>query len=642
MNKRLRLASLLMAALFAASILTPALAAAPEDEAPAAEPSDKEEVIYFTLDSSGAVESAYVVNSFPGGDITDYGDYSDVKVLNTEDEITYSDGVVHLTSDAAKVYYQGTLENPVLPWNIELGYTLDGKSISPDELGGKSGKLVISFNVTKNDKCSGSFYDDYALQANFTLPGDCCTGISAPDATIASVGADKQLTYTLLPGEGIATTITADVEDFHMPDVSINGIHLNLDVDVDTEGLKDQVGELISATSQLNDGAAALYSGSEALRTGASGLLDGSESLHSGIAELDAGVSELQSGLGTMRDGLNELYSRSPELVSGSAQVYSALKQIDSALDGLDLDSELAPLMTDLSALLKTSEDVKTTVASLQETAGSMDQLLSLGQSMVTSTTNNNTTAIGIIDEMLGKDEFQAYATQLEEVKGALNTSSTMLTFIMSQVTSGIAKFETSASTLVTQLTELNKLGSGLQANVDTVLEPINTKLDTLKAAISQLTTKYAALDSGISSYTGGVAQLVTGFGSVMSGVSALAEGSSELLSGSDDLNAGAAELYNGVADLCSGAQTMANGAGALHTETSGLDVQAEVDSLLAGIGGNMDSPTSFVSEENGTISSVQFVISTAEIAGADDDTAPEPAPEQPSLWERFIALFGL
>lgn len=640
MSKRLRSASAVLAALFAATILTPALAA--ETEAPAAEPSAKEEVIYFTLDASGAVESAYAVNSFPGGEITDYGDYSDVKVLNTEDEITYENGVVHLSSDAAKVYYQGTLKDPVLPWNIELAYTLDGKSISPDELGGKSGKLVISFNVTKNEKCSGSFYSDYALQANFTLPGECCTNISAPDATIASVGADKQLTYTLLPGEGIATTITAEVEDFHMPAVSINGIHLNLDVDVDTEGLKDQVGELISATSQLNDGAAALYSGSEALRTGASGLLDGSEDLHSGIAQLDAGVGELQSGLVTMRDGLNELYSRSPELVSGSAQVYSALKYIDTQLDALDLDSALTPLMTDLNSLLAQSSAVQETVTSLQTAAESMGGMLTSGMVTAENVTAANDYASSIIKGMLSNDEFKNYAAQLETVQKALSGSSDALNTIMGTVSSSISSLNTSASALVTQLTELNKIGSGLQDKVNGVLESIKTQLGTLKAAISQLTTQYAALDAGISSYTGGVAQLVTGFGSVMSGVSALAEGSSALLSGSDDLNAGAAELYNGVADLCSGAQTMANGAGALHTETSGLDVQAEVDNLLAGIGGNMDSPTSFVSEENGTISSVQFVISTAEIAASADNTTPEPEPEQPTLWERFLALFGL
>lgn len=638
MSKRLRSASAVLAALFAATILTPALAA--ETEAPAAEPSAKEEVIYFTLDASGAVESAYAVNSFPGGDITDYGDYSDVKVLNTEDEITYADGKVSLSSDAAKVYYQGTLKDPVLPWNIELAYTLDGKSISPDELGGKSGKLVISFNVTKNEKCSGSFYSDYALQANFTLPGECCTNISAPDATVASVGADKQLTYTLLPGEGIATTITAEVEDFHMPAVSINGIHLNLDVDVDTEGLKDQVGELISATSQLNDGAAALYSGSEALRTGASGLLDGSEDLHSGIAQLDAGVGELQSGLVTMRDGLNELYSRSPELVSGSAQVYSALNYIDTQLDSVSIDTgSLGLLVTQVGNLADGAERAYNGAVALQGSLSSTAFDYAVG---VGDLTANNNKAIANIDSVISTLDPSSETYQLlNGIKSLLSKNNEAFQgaeIYVDTAGQGLSGLVSGLKTLNESCAELNAAMTTLSGTVTGLLG----KLAELQSGIATLTTQYAALDAGISSYTGGVAQLVTGFGSVMSGVSALAEGSSALLSGSDDLNAGAAELYNGVADLCSGAQTMANGAGALHTETSGLNVQAEVDSLLAGIGGNMDSPTSFVSEENGTISSVQFVISTAEIAASADDTAPEPEPEQPTLWERFLALFGL
>ena len=71
-----RLASAIFALLFALTAFVPALAAAETPApsgAPEAEPSEKEEVIYFNLDASGEVESAYAVNSFPGGEITDYG-----------------------------------------------------------------------------------------------------------------------------------------------------------------------------------------------------------------------------------------------------------------------------------------------------------------------------------------------------------------------------------------------------------------------------------------------------------------------------------------------------------------------------------------------------------------------------------------
>ena len=117
-----------------------------------------------------------------------------------------------------------------------------------------------------------------------------------------------------------------------------------------------------------------------------------------------------------------------------------------------------------------------------------------------------------------------------------------------------------------------------------------------------------------------------------MSGVSALAEGSSALLAGSDELGSGVSELYNGVAELASGAQSMASGASALNSETNSLDVQAEIDSLLADIGGSMEAPESFADGRNGTVTAVQFVIQTEAIEVPADDAGPEPAAEEAEL----------
>ncbi len=50
----------------------------------------KEEVVYIMTDAAGNVEDGEVVNIFGSGSITDYGDYSDVKILNTSDKIKQS------------------------------------------------------------------------------------------------------------------------------------------------------------------------------------------------------------------------------------------------------------------------------------------------------------------------------------------------------------------------------------------------------------------------------------------------------------------------------------------------------------------------------------------------------------------------
>lgn len=206
-------------------------------------PSQKEEVIYITLAADGSVKNTYVVNSFDGGSITDYGDHASVKILNTSDAIQQNGDAVTFSSSAKKVYYQGELTDTQIPWNISLRYYLDGEEYTAEEVAGKSGKLEIRFQITENANCSGTFYEDYALQASFTLDTEQCSNISAPHATIANVGSSKQLTYTILPGEGIDTTITADVTDFEMSAVSINGIHLNLNVEIDDTELKDKANE---------------------------------------------------------------------------------------------------------------------------------------------------------------------------------------------------------------------------------------------------------------------------------------------------------------------------------------------------------------------------------------------------------------
>ena len=334
-------------------------------------PSQKEEVIYITLAADGSVSITCVVNSFDGGSITDYGDYAPVKMLNTSDAIQQNGDTITFSSSAKKVYYQGELTDKQIPWNISLRYYLDGVEYTAEEIAGKSGKLEIRFQITENANCSGTFYKDYALQASFTLDTEQCSHISAPDATVANVGSNKQLTYTILPGEGIDTTITADVTDFEMSAVSINGIHLNLNVEIDNAELKDKVNELIDAVEQLDDGAVELSNGSGDLLDGTSEVKDGASSLHSGITELDDGVITLQNGLSALQEGLDSLHGQSSALVNGSAEVKTALVTIQTAVNSISVTSEDLAMLTEASAQIKQAiSDLYDGAATLQSNLG--------------------------------------------------------------------------------------------------------------------------------------------------------------------------------------------------------------------------------------------------------------------------------
>lgn len=48
-------------------------------------------------------------------------------MLNTTDKIKQNGDKITFSSDKEKVYYQGTMEDTEIPWNIDITYTLDGK-----------------------------------------------------------------------------------------------------------------------------------------------------------------------------------------------------------------------------------------------------------------------------------------------------------------------------------------------------------------------------------------------------------------------------------------------------------------------------------------------------------------------------------
>ena len=78
--------------------------------------------------------------------------------------------------------------------------------------------------------------------------------------------------------------------------------------------------------------------------------------------------------------------------------------------------------------------------------------------------------------------------------------------------------------------------------------------------------------------------------------------------------------MYDGVVSLCDGIDTMSDGTSEFYNQTSDLDVQVQnqIDEMIASISGEQTEVVSFVSDKNTNVDSVQFVIKTAAIEKAD------------------------
>ncbi|MDK2807928.1 MAG: hypothetical protein PWP24_662 [Clostridiales bacterium] len=628
----------------------------------AAANSEKEEVIYVMTNADGTVLNVNVVNSFFGGEITDYGDYTAVKMMNTNDVITQNGDAISINGTSDKVYYQGTLSEAELPWNISIQYYMDGKEYTSSEIAGMSGKLEIKFKITKNSKCKSDFYENYALQAAFTLGTNRCKNIQAADATIANIGSDKQLSFTILPGNGIDTTITADVTDFEMDAVSINGIKLNLNVEIDDAELMDKVEELMEAMAKLDDGTGTLRDGTNDLKAGGDGLVQGVADLKSGASSLDDGVMTLQTGMSKLQSGLDTLDSKSSSLTDGSKEMLNALNTIQAKLSGVSASTEnLTALVTASGQIKQGISDLSTGVSSLQNSVGyaqykaamsanglNIDDLVAGNAQMISSLNGqiaSLTKSLNLIRDIPGYEtqvaELQAQITNLSSIVQLLSGNSAAISgteTYLDTVSGGVSQLATAVTELETKYAQfdskIGELANGLSG--------MATSMSELASGINTLVTEYESLDQGIKEYTVGVASIVAGYSKLVEGVKALADGSSKLLSGSNTLMSGTTELQAGIKSVYDGTIELKDGTSELNEKTSDMDsqIQNQIDEMLASVQGDKTKTVSFVSEKNTNIDSVQFVIKAAAITKKEVNVVETTENKNLSFWEKLLKLF--
>lgn len=618
-----------MSALMSGSFIIPAFAEETSG-------SSKEEVIYVMSDASGKITDMEAVNIFAGGNITDYGDYSSVKMLNTTDSITQNGDKITFSSDADKVYYQGTMKEKNLPWNISIRYFLDGKEYSAKDIAGKSGALEIRFSVSKNEACQDSFYEDYALQAAFTLDTEKCENIRATGATAANAGSKKQLTYTILPGRGIDTVIQSDVTDFQMDAVSINGIRLNLNFTVDDEALTEKVDGIISAVGTVNDGAAEVNSG-------VGQLADASGTLSSGLSAIKDKNSQLTGAAYTAYEGLctaattalnSQLASEGMDTVSLTPSTYSDV--LSGLLKKLNADSVYNEAYQ--TALNKVTKQVEAQADTLyrgyiESQADSVYRTYLSSQADVLYTQ----TATQAVCEQLKQNGYseQQANVYLQSGEGQALVAQTLTDMTDEQkeqiISKAIAQLSDEQKEQILQeaLDSLSKeqktqIQQGYIQQMMTC-EEVTAQINAAVATVSDAAKQVSQLKGQLDSYS----VFYQGLVSYTDAVSSAASGAAEIKLNMDKLYAGSTQLADGTSEFAD--------------KTSGIDTQIndEVNDMVSSVSRSDAKIVSFVSDKNTDVTSVQFVIKTAAIEKAEAEVTKTAASDSLTFWQKLLRLFG-
>lgn len=350
----------------------------------------KDESVYVVLNADGSVSSVTVSDQLHNANgfsnYQDKSDLKDVQNLKSDDPVqSSSDGYKWTTTDT-DIYYQGKTTK-ALPLDTTIEYKLDGKTVDPKDIVGKSGHLSMTFNIkntqTKQYTIDGKTYtvcQPFYVAAGGMLDQDHFTNVKIDHGTVSTDTSHSIALAVMMPGmkDSIGQfltgdlsslndylfdtiTIEADVTDFESPtmmmaastDLSALKGELKDDGAFDTTDLFDQLDKLDDATKQLIDGASALYDGADQLASGAKDLdsgagtlndgaqtlLDGIASLNNGTASLVSGASQVNAGASALASGLNTLNSNSATLNAGAQQIADGvLKTVNESLKAQGLD----------------------------------------------------------------------------------------------------------------------------------------------------------------------------------------------------------------------------------------------------------------------------------------------------------------
>ena len=287
----------------------------------------------------------------------------------TQQKIYVSDW---LKNQGEKDSYTQSNPDKDAPISLKVTYTLDGKEISPSDLNGQSGHVVIRYDYTnelyETREIAGKeekIYVPFAVMTGMILDNDNFSNIKVSSGKVINDGSHSVVTGIVFPGLGTNLDIEedfddyleieADATDFTMNEsycIATNSVFSRLDFsnvdDLDDlteamDDLKDATNKLLDGTSALYDGVTELYDKSGDLQDGVKELSDGSNDLRDGaykVADgtvtLRGGVGSLRSGIGTLQEGTKTLLAGTQSLQSGTNDLKNGLGQLTAQNDSLN------------------------------------------------------------------------------------------------------------------------------------------------------------------------------------------------------------------------------------------------------------------------------------------------------------------
>lgn len=357
----------------------------------------KDETVYVLTGADGSVKkiivSDWLKNELGSASVADKSDLSDIENVKGDESYTINgDNMTVWDAQGNDIYYQGNIQKE-LPVGLSVRYYLDGKSVSPEELKGKSGKVTIRFDYENRqyetvqiNGVNQRIYVPFAMLTGMILDNDTFQNVQITNGKLVNDGDRTVVVGLAFPGlqENLnlsrddlsipdSVEITADVTNFSLGmtvTLACNDLFSQLgDVDLTSLDSTSALDQLTGAMDQLLNGSSALYEGlstlldkSSELVSGVEELAQGAAAIKSGADSVDDGAAQLKAGLADLSSGLNTLSANSEALNSGAKQVFNSL--LETAATQIRAKGLNVPDLT----IENYAEELNTLIKSLDET----------------------------------------------------------------------------------------------------------------------------------------------------------------------------------------------------------------------------------------------------------------------------------
>lgn len=607
----------------------------------------KDETVYVLAGADGTpkkiIVSDWIKNENGDDAVTDKTDLSDVEVTKGDATYTIDENNMRVwQSGGEDIYYSGTSDKE-LPVSVNVSYKLDGKSVSPDEIAGKSGKLTMRFDYSCNVKTKANvngsateLYVPFMTLTGMILPSDTFKNVSVTNGKIINDAERTIVAGMALPGlkEDLNiksdkfeipdyVEITADVTDFEMETtvtVATNEIFNEIDL-TDADSLDDLTGsldKLKSAMQQLMDGSDELYGGLQTLLSKTNNLTSSVAKLKNGAKNVSEANALLASKIGALNSSMQYMSSKSGELNAGAEKVFDTLlatanKELSSSglnLPALTKDNYSAVLSGAISNLDEAKVRQQATAAakkSVTEKVAANDPSVAEAKQLVYQQYFNGALQKVLAAQGMTLEQYNALG---ETEKNEINAAAA------SYVDSSAVDASTVEAVMASQT-----IKDQIEAAVRSAKEGA-TSLTGLKASLDEYNKFY----TGLISYTAGVDEASAGVALLSTKTTALSAGAQSLYENMQKLADGTVALSSGVKKLADGSLTLSDGLKQFNDEGISKLVNAvdgDISEIAARLKATVEaskSYTTYAGKADDTEGSVKFIYETDAISKTTEE----------------------